>query len=98
MLTLIEAIQHFGLVVLASLVGSLIFTGIFIRQLKRHILEKEKQKAQAWFEETKEKTLKSLEEAIKKGFSAAIADEEIKKVICDALELAEKKIKEKEST
>lgn len=98
MLTLIEAIQHFGLVVLASLVGSLIFTGIFIRQLKRHILEKEKQKAQAWFEETKGKTLKSLEEAIKKGFSAAIADEEIKKVICDALELAEKKIKEKEST
>lgn len=97
MLTLIEAIQHFGLVVLASLVGSLIFTGIFIRQLKRNILEKEKEKAQKWFEETKEKTLKSLEEAIKKGFSAAIADEEIKKVICDALELAEKRIKKKES-
>lgn len=87
----VEAIfTHLLIVVAGSLIGSLIFTSVFIIILKHTILTSAHKLIS---QETKRKVAEWLEEVVRNGISDALKDERVKKIVEEILELVKDKLK-----
>ena len=86
--------MHFALIVCASLVGSLIFTFIFVHVIKYSILHSAEK---AVGEKTRVRIAEWLQKVVKDGITDALKDEKLKAIIIELMEfIREKLIKEEE--
>jgi len=87
-------LTQFALIVCASLVGSLIFTFIFVHVIKYSILHSA---SKAVGEETRVRIAEWLQKVVKDGITDALKDEKLKAIIIELMEFVkEKLIKEEE--
>ena len=84
-----EILQHFAIVVCASLVGSLIFTFIFVNVLRYSI---SRSASKVIDEEGKVKIAEWLQSIVKNGITDALKDEKIRNLIIEILELVKEKL------
>lgn len=85
----IEILTHLGIVVAGSLIGSLIFSMIFIKVIKHSIL---RYASKAIGEEGKLKIAEWLQSIVKNGITDALADEKIRNLIIEILELVKERL------
>ena len=90
MLSVEEIIVHFCIVVSASLIGSLIFTTIFIVILRWTILSSA---SKLISDETKKKIAIWLQEVVRNGIADSLHDPKIKKIVEEILELIRERLK-----
>jgi hypothetical protein len=89
-----EILIHLLIVVIGSLIGSFIFTMVFIYIIKRSILASASKLISA---ETKQKVAEWLQEVVKNGISESLKDPKVKAIALEILELIKEKfIKEEE--
>jgi len=87
-------LAHFLLIVAASLVGSFIFTFVFVHIIKYSILHSAEK---AVGEETRVRIAEWLQRVVKDGITDALKDEKLKAIIIELMEFVkEKLIKEEE--
>lgn len=84
-----EILQQFTIVVCASLVGSLIFTFIFVNVLRYSI---SRLASKVIDEEGKLKIAEWLQSIVKNGITDALKDEKIRNLIIEILELVKEKL------
>lgn len=84
-----DILTHFVIVVAASLIGSTIFTLVFIKILKHSILSSA---SKAISSESKEKAAEWLQAVVKNGISDALNDPKIKKITLEILKLIREKL------
>jgi hypothetical protein len=88
-----EIFEHLLIVVIGSLVGSCIFTLVFIFILKHSIISSATKLVSR---EAKEKATTWLQESIKNGIGDALKDTKVKMVILEILELVKAKLLKEE--
>jgi len=82
-------LAHFVLIVCASLVGSLIFTFIFVHVIKH---SKFHSASKALGEETRVRIAEWLQSVVKNGITDALKDEKLKAIIIELMEFVKKKL------
>ncbi len=85
----IDILTHLGIVVAGSILGSLIFSCIFIFIVKRSILTSASKMVS---QETREGLAIWVQDQIKNGIGEALQDDKVKKIIVDILELVKDRI------
>ena len=89
MMGIAEILQQFAIVVCASLVGSLIFTFIFVNVLRYSI---SRSASKVIDEEGKVKIAEWLQSIVKNGITDALKDEKIRNLIIEILELVKERL------
>jgi len=84
-----DIIVQFLIVITASLVGSFIFTFVFVNVLKHSILHSA---SKALGEETKTRIAGWLQAVVKDGITDALKDEKLKTIIVEIMELIREKL------
>lgn len=86
---LVDIITQFAIVIVASLIGSTIFTLVFIKILKHTIFSSF---SKAISDESKEKVAEWLQAVVKNGISDALHDPKIKTIALEILELVKERL------
>lgn len=91
-----DMVTQLTIVIIGSLVGSTIFSLVFLKILRRSIVSSA---TNLISEDTKEKAADFLQSTVKNGFSDALRDPKIKTILLEVLELVrEKLIKEEDES
>lgn len=88
-----DILIQFGIVITASLIGSFIFSTIFLKVIKITFVSSA---AKLISREAKEKVTTWLQESIKNGIGDALKDPKIKKVVTEILDIIKEKLLKEE--